>query len=73
MLDRFMGQLEREKALLEAATEGQYLALREALLVAEKGASDILTGTRFRIIAPFRVLTWAICTGSHSTFVCAPR
>ena len=71
MLERFIGQLEREKAPLESAMEGLYLALREALFGAEKEGSDILTGTRFRTIAPFRVLTLAMRTGSHSSFVCA--
>ena len=69
-LDHFIGQSERGQVPLGSAV-GEYLALREALLAAEKGASDILTGMRFRTIAPFRVLARAIHTGSHSTFVCA--
>jgi hypothetical protein len=73
MLDHFIGQLEHEQAPLESAMEGQYLSLREALLAAEKGASDILTGTRFGTIAPF----WCAYSGDthripFGVCLCAP-
>jgi len=74
-LDMGLGHLREPRPLLDEdhirKARVQYEELREVLLEVDKGASEILTRTPFRLINLFNLLTPAMSTESHSTFMCA--